>query len=116
MEKKKKSKNKGRLKGFLLSMSFVLLGMVCGILITVSGGVFDTVKGEVSLSSFLVLFAALSPFGRSLYLDVRLFHLSYHTAAPSSPVKFLCCSTGAAISFPITCIVIMKFSLTIICG
>ena len=59
MEKKKKSKSKGRLKGFLLSMSFVLLGMVCGILITVSGGVFDTAKGEVSLSSFLVLFAAM---------------------------------------------------------
>lgn len=59
MEKKKKSKSKGRLKGFLLSMSFVLLGMVCGILITVSGGVFDTVKGEVSLSSFLVLFVAM---------------------------------------------------------
>ncbi len=86
MEKKKKSKSKGRLKGFLLSMSFVLLGMVCGILITLSGGVFDTAKGEVSLSSFLVLFVAMYI---AMYIQIAVHEAGHLIFGLLTGYKFL---------------------------
>ena len=59
MKKNKKQKNKGKLKQFMLSLSFVVLGMVCGILIILFGGIFNRESGELSLAAFAVLFISM---------------------------------------------------------
>lgn len=55
----KKKKRKGKIKQFLLSLSFVVLGMVCGILIVFFGGIFNRESGEISLAAFAVLFISM---------------------------------------------------------
>ena len=55
----KKKKSKGKLKQMLLSLGFMLLGMICGILMMLYGGVFDRATGEISLAAFAVLFVSM---------------------------------------------------------
>ena len=59
MGKKKKPKRRGKLKQIMLSIGFVLLGMVCGTMIIFFGGVFDRETGEISLTAFIILFASI---------------------------------------------------------
>lgn len=59
MDTKKKTKNKGKLKRLIPSLGFLLLGGVCGGLMVSLGGLFDYESGEISLSSFAVMFVAM---------------------------------------------------------
>lgn len=59
MKKNKRRKSKGKLKQILLTLGFMLLGMVCGILIVFFGGVFNSETGEISLTAFAVLFVSM---------------------------------------------------------
>ena len=59
MDRKKKNKNKGKLKRLIPTMGFMLLGGICGMLMVLYGGLFDYESGEISLSSFAVMFVAM---------------------------------------------------------
>ena len=59
MDTKKKTKNKGKLKRLIPTMGFMLLGGICGMLMVLYGGLFDYESGEISLSSFAVMFVAM---------------------------------------------------------
>ena len=59
MKKNKKRNSKGKLKQILLTLGFMLLGMICGILMMLYGGVFDRATGEISLAAFAVLFVSM---------------------------------------------------------
>ena len=59
MDTKKRTKNKGKLKRLIPTMGFMLLGGICGMLMVLYGGIFDTESGEISLSSFAVMFVAM---------------------------------------------------------
>ncbi len=81
----KKKKRKGKIKQLMLSISFVVLGMVCGMLITMYGGVFDTEKGEVSLSSFLILFIAMYV---AMYLQIAVHEAGHLIFGRATGYKF----------------------------
>lgn len=59
MKKNKRRKSKDKLKQILLTLCFMLLGMVCGILIVLFGGIFNKESGEISLAAFAVLFVSM---------------------------------------------------------
>ena len=59
MDSKKNTKNKGKLKRLIPTMGFMLLGGICGMLMVLYGGLFDYESGEISLSSFAVMFVAM---------------------------------------------------------
>lgn len=59
MKKNKRRKSKDKLKQILLTLCFMLLGMVCGILIVLFGGIFNRESGEISLAAFAVLFISM---------------------------------------------------------
>ncbi len=55
----KKKRRKVKLKQLILTVGFMLLGGVCGMLMVLYGGLFDYESGEISLSSFAVMFVAM---------------------------------------------------------